>query len=65
MTEKTVNINGYPRLLTQRQAAQESGYPEHFIRSLVAKGLIKSVPAGNRKYVLMQSLHDYINGEAE
>lgn len=56
--------NGYPLLLTARPASKLSGVPEHLIRELVAKGLVKSVPAGNRRYVNMQSLHEYVSREA-
>ena len=52
----------FPALPTIRQAAKMSGYPEHLIRSLVAQGLVRSVPAGNRRYVNMDSLLDYITG---
>lgn len=52
----------FPALPTIRQAAKLTGYPEHLIRDLVSKGLVRSVPAGNRRYVNMNSLLDYING---
>lgn len=52
----------FPPLPTIRQAAKQTGYPEHLIRSLVKRGIVKSVPAGNRRYVNMASLLDYIRG---
>ena len=59
------NEHGYPVLLAPRPASKVSGVPEHLIRKLIADGAVKSVPAGNRRYVNMQSLRDYINGEAK
>lgn len=58
----TMTSNAFPALPTIRQAAKLTGYPEHLIRDLVSKGLVRSVPAGNRRYVNMNSLLDYING---
>ena len=59
------NENGYPMLLTARPASKVSSVPEHLIRKLIAEGKVKSVPAGNRRYVNMKSLFDYINGVTE
>ena len=54
----------FPVLLTPKPASKQSGVPEHLIRKLIADGTVISVPAGNRRYVNMQSLHDYISGRA-
>ena len=65
MTQTPMTSRDFPALPTIRQAAKQTGYPEHFIRDLVTRGLVKSVPAGNRRYVNMISLLEYINGGGE
>ncbi len=52
----------FPMLLTPRSASKQSGVPEHLIRMLIKDGAVVSVPAGNRRYVNMKSLYNYING---
>lgn len=61
--DKNLGIH-VPELRTIRTAAKLTGYPEHLIRDLVSKGLVRSVPAGNRRYVNMDSLLEYISGGA-
>lgn len=54
-----------PELRTIRQLAKETSIPEHLIRSLVKQGKVRYVMAGNRAYVLKQSLFDFLSGECE
>lgn len=55
----------FPALPTIRQAAKLTGYPEHLIRDIVSRGLVVSIPAGNRRYVNLDSLLNYINGRVD
>ena len=57
--------NGVPVLRTIRELAKETEIPEHLIRTLVKQKKIRFVMAGNRAYVIKQSLFDYLeHGEA-
>ncbi len=57
--------NGIPELRTIRALARETGYAEHMIRTLVKQNRIRYIMAGNRAYVVKQSLVDYLNGNSE
>ena len=61
--DKNLEIH-VPELRTIRTAAKLTGYPEHLIRSLVENGLVRTIPAGKRQYVNMDSLLEYISGGA-
>ena len=52
--------NGTPVLRTIRALAKETEIPEHLIRNLVKQKKIRFAMAGNRAYVIKQSLLDYL-----
>lgn len=60
-----MNNGEIPELRTIRQLAKETNIPEHLIRSLVKQNQIRYVMAGNRAYIVKQSLFDFLTGECE
>lgn len=49
---------------TIRQAAMILGIPEHFLRSLVARGVCPGVYSGNRFLVHVEALREYLDAES-
>ena len=56
-------INREPTLATAHKASILENVPEHLIRELIREGRIRWVPAGNRRYVVLQSLREYLYGK--
>ena len=46
--------------LTIRQAAQEYGFPEHAVRTLVKRGEFPIVQTGNRVYIMRHVFDQYL-----
>lgn len=55
-----MNRSDWPRFLTIRQAARDSGLPEHALRVLVKRGKIPGFYAGTRFMVNIESLREQL-----
>ena len=58
------HIRGCKMFQTIRQTARSLKVPEHFIRSLVAKGICPGVYSGNRFLVNTELLREYFDDES-
>lgn len=55
------NTAVYPNMLSVKKAADKFGISEYFLRNLCRAGKVRSVCAGNRWLVNMDSLAAYFN----
>lgn len=56
------NGNKFPEFLTASNASKATGLSEHFIRTALKNGDVDYFQIGNRKYVNMDSLYDFVAG---
>ena len=56
-----ISIIDPPRMRTIRQAAQEAGVPEHWLRRAVKENRVVYVMAGNKALVNLDKLFEYLN----
>ena len=57
---KEVN-NTLPRMRTIREAARETGIPEHALRVLVKEGRIVYIKVGSKALINLEKLVEYLN----
>lgn len=50
-----------PRMRTIKQGAKEAGIPEHFLRQLIKQNKVVYVKAGNKSFVNLDCLIDFLN----
>ena len=62
---KETNIT-LPRMRTIREAARETGIPEHALRVLVKEGRIVYIKVGSKALINMERLAEFLNkGEGD
>lgn len=52
-------------LASPHRAAAIERVPENLVRELIKANAIRWIPRGNRKYVVLKSLHTYLYGTEE
>lgn len=58
--------NTLPRMRTIREAARETGIPEHAMRVLVKEGRIVYIKVGSKALINLDKLVEYLNkGEGD
>ena len=53
--------NTLPRMRTIREAARETGIPEHALRVLVKEGRIVYIKVGSKALINLEKLVEYLN----
>lgn len=56
-----MDLSEIPRMLTIKEASQESGLSYDFVRKLCVQNKIVHVRAGNKYYVNFDKFVDYLN----
>lgn len=58
-------MNNIPRMLKLKDASQETGLSYNFLRQLCLTNQIVFVRAGNKYFINMDKLIDFLNGEKQ
>ena len=60
-----MKIQILPRMLTIKDAAEQTGLPDYYLRKICIQKEVKAIKSGKKYYINERSLSDYLNKESE